>query len=308
MKIIFFGTPDFAVASLQKIVESGFDVAAVVTAPDRPAGRGLKLQQSAVKQYAVEAGLPVLQPEKLKNPDFIAQLKGYNADLFVIIAFRMLPEMVWNMPPLGSINLHGSLLPQYRGAAPINWAVINGEKETGVTTFFLKHEIDTGSIIMRRSVAIEETDTAGTVYNRLMEVGAGLMLETLKAIEAKSYTLEEQNADDKAKHAPKIFKEDCLINWDKTVEENYNFIRGLSPYPTAWTKLGNLTLKIFWVEKENSANVPPATVVTDNKTYLKIACSNGLLSLKDIQLEGKKRMGIEEFLRGFNAEAINTAG
>ena len=308
MKIIFFGTPDFAVASLQKIVESGFDVAAVVTAPDRPAGRGLKLQQSAVKQYAVEAGLPVLQPEKLKNPDFIEQLEGYNADLFVIIAFRMLPEIVWNMPPLGSINLHGSLLPQYRGAAPINWAVINGEKETGVTTFFLKHEIDTGSIIMRRSVAIEETDTAGTVYNRLMEVGAGLMVETLKAIEAKSYTLEEQNADDEAKHAPKIFKEDCLINWDKTVVENYNFIRGLSPYPTAWTKLGNLTLKIFWAEKENSANVPPATVVTDNKTYLKIACSNGLLSLKDIQLEGKKRMGIEEFLRGFNAEAINTAG
>lgn len=308
MKIIFFGTPDFAVASLQKMVEEGFDVAAVVTAPDRPAGRGLKLQQSAVKQYAVQAGLPVLQPEKLKNPEFIETLRGYNADLFVIIAFRMLPEMVWNMPPLGSINLHGSLLPQYRGAAPINWAVINGEKETGVTTFFLKHQIDTGSIILRQAVPIEENDTAGTVYDRLMHTGAELMVKTLHSIENKTYVLEEQDMSVATQHAPKIFKEDCFINWNKTVEENYNFIRGLSPYPTAWTKLGKLTLKIFWAEKKFSAPAQAGMIETDNKTYLKIACSNGWLSLKDIQLEGKKRMGIEEFLRGFDASVISTAG
>ncbi len=308
MKIIFFGTPDFAVASLQKMVEEGFDVAAVVTAPDRPAGRGLKLQQSAVKQYAVQAGLPVLQPEKLKNPEFIEALQGYDADLFVIIAFRMLPEIVWNMPPLGSINLHGSLLPQYRGAAPINWAVINGEKETGVTTFFLKHQIDTGSIILRQAVPIEENDTAGTVYNRLMHTGAELMVKTLHSIEDKTYVLEEQDMTDATQHAPKIFKEDCIVDWSRTVEENYNFIRGLSPYPTAWTKLGKLTLKIFWAEKKFTEPAKTGAIETDNKTYLKVSCSNGWLSLKDIQLEGKKRMGIEEFLRGFDASVISTAG
>lgn len=308
MKIIFFGTPDFAVASLQKMVEEGFDVAAVVTAPDRPAGRGLKLQQSAVKQYAVQAGLPVLQPEKLKNPEFIETLQGYNADLFVIIAFRMLPEIVWNMPPLGSINLHGSLLPQYRGAAPINWAVINGEKETGVTTFFLKHQIDTGSIILRQADPIEENDTAGTVYDRLMNVGANLMVKTLHSIENKTYVLEEQDMTKATQHAPKIFKEDCIVDWNRTVEENYNFIRGLSPYPTAWTKLGKLTLKIFWAEKKFTEPATAGEIETDNKTYLKVSCSNGWLTLKDIQLEGKKRMGIEEFLRGFDASVIVTAG
>lgn len=308
MKIIFFGTPDFAVASLQKMVEDGFDVAAVVTTPDRPAGRGLKLQQSAVKQYAVQAGLPVLQPEKLKNPEFIETLQGYNADLFVIIAFRMLPEIVWNMPPLGSINLHGSLLPQYRGAAPINWAVINGEKETGVTTFFLKHQIDTGSIILRQAEPIEENDTAGTVYDRLMNVGANLMVKTLHSIENKTYVLEEQDMTKATQHAPKIFKEDCIVDWNRTVEENYNFIRGLSPYPTAWTKLGKLALKIFWAEKKFTEPATAGEIETDNKTYLKVSCSNGWLSLKDIQLEGKKRMGIEEFLRGFDASVIATAG
>ncbi len=308
MKIIFFGTPDFAVASLQKMVEDGFDVAAVVTAPDRPAGRGLKLQQSAVKQYAVQVGLPVLQPEKLKNPEFIEALQGYNADLFLIIAFRMLPEIVWNMPPLGSINLHGSLLPQYRGAAPINWAVINGEKETGVTTFFLRHQIDTGSIILRQAVPIEENDTAGTVYDRLMHTGADLMVKTLHSVEDKTYVLEEQDMTKATQHAPKIFKEDCIVDWNKTVEENYNFIRGLSPYPTAWTKLGKLTLKIFWAEKKFAEPATAGEIETDNKTYLKISCSNGWLSLKDIQLEGKKRMGIEEFLRGFDASVVSTAG
>lgn len=309
MKIIFFGTPDFAVASLQKIMEAGFEVAAVVTAPDKQAGRGLKLQQSAVKQFAVEHNLPVLQPEKLKNPDFIEELRAYNVDLFVIIAFRMLPEAVWNMPPLGSINLHGSLLPQYRGAAPINWAVINGEKETGVTTFFLKHQIDTGSIILRDKIEIAETDTAGTVHDKLMVVGAELMVRTLTAIESNSYTLEEQDLSVETKHAPKIFKDDCLIDFSKPTEAVYNFIRGLSPYPTAWTKLGAQTLKVFWADKEiDESTAISGTLLSDNKKYIKVACADGWLSLKDIQLEGKKRMGVEEFLRGFDISTISKIG
>lgn len=309
MKIIFFGTPDFAVASLQKIMEAGFEVAAVVTAPDKQAGRGLKLQQSAVKQFAVEHNLPVLQPEKLKNPDFIEELRAYNADLFVIIAFRMLPEAVWNMPHLGSINLHGSLLPQYRGAAPINWAVINGEKETGVTTFFLKHQIDTGSIILRDKIEITETDTAGTVHDRLMVVGAELMVRTLTVIESNSYTLEEQDLNVETKHAPKIFKDDCLIDFSKPVEAVYNFIRGLSPYPTAWTKLGTQTLKVFWADKETGESTATSgTLLSDNKKYIKVACADGWLSLKDIQLEGKKRMGVEEFLRGFDISTFTKIG
>ncbi|KAB2915007.1 MAG: methionyl-tRNA formyltransferase [Bacteroidetes bacterium] len=309
MKIIFFGTPDFAVASLQKIMEAGFEVAAVVTAPDKQAGRGLKLQQSAVKQFAVEHHLPVLQPEKLKNPDFIEELRAYNADLFVIIAFRMLPEAVWNMPPLGSINLHGSLLPQYRGAAPINWAVINGEKETGVTTFFLKHQIDTGSIILRDKIEITETDTAGTVHDKLMVVGAELMVRTLTAIGSNSYVLEEQDLSVETKHAPKIFKDDCLIDFSKTTEAVYNFIRGLSPYPTAWTKLGTQTLKVFWADKETGESTATSgTLLSDNKKYIKVACADGWLSLKDIQLEGKKRMGVEEFLRGFDISTITKLG
>lgn len=309
MKIIFFGTPDFAVASLQKIMEAGFEVAAVVTAPDKQAGRGLKLQQSAVKQFAVEHNLPVLQPEKLKNPDFIEELRAYNADLFVIIAFRMLPEAVWNMPPLGSINLHGSLLPQYRGAAPINWAVINGEKETGVTTFFLKHQIDTGSIILRDRVEITETDTAGTVHDKLMEVGAELMVRTLTVIESKNYTLEEQDLSVETKHAPKIFKDDCLIDFSKPSEAVYNFIRGLSPYPTAWTKLGSQTFKVFWADKETGATAAESGALdSDNKKYIKVACADGWLSLKDIQLEGKKRMGVEEFLRGYDISTVTQVG
>ncbi len=290
-------------------MEAGFEVAAVVTAPDKQAGRGLKLQQSAVKQFAVEHNLPVLQPEKLKNPDFIEELRAYNADLFVIIAFRMLPEAVWNMPPLGSINLHGSLLPQYRGAAPINWAVINGEKETGVTTFFLKHQIDTGSIILRDTIEITDTDTAGTVHDKLMEVGAGLMVRTLNAIENTNYILEEQDLSVEAKHAPKIFKDDCLIDFSKSTEAVYNFIRGLSPYPTAWTKLGTQILKVFWADKETGATAAEnGTLVSDNKKYIKVACADGWLSLKDIQLEGKKRMGVEEFLRGFDISAITQVG
>lgn len=261
------------------------------------------------RQYADSVGLPTLQPEKLRNPEFIEELRKYNADLFVIIAFRMLPEMVWNMPPLGSINLHGSLLPKYRGAAPINWAVINGEKETGATTFFLQHKIDTGSLILSDKISIEENDTAGTVYERLMHMGADLMVKTLKAVEAKKYTLTEQDLSVETKHAPKIFKEDCEIDWSKAMDDNFNFIRGLSPYPTAWTKLGDLTLKVFWADKNYSE--PPSEsgiIESDNKTYLKVSCSDGWLSFKDIQLQGKKRMNIEDFLRGFDITSFSKMG
>lgn len=307
MKIVFFGTPDFAVASLKLMLEEGIDVAAVVTAPDKPAGRGQQLQQPAVKKFAVEKGLFVLQPEKLKNPGFIDQLQAINADLFVIIAFRMLPEVVWSMPRLGSVNLHGSLLPQYRGAAPINWAIINGEKETGLTTFFLKHLIDTGNIILRTRVEIEDTDDAGTLHDKMMNEGAKLMVKTLRLIETGKLTIEEQDLSQPAKHAPKIFKDDCRIHWQRTVEENYNFVRGLSPYPAAWTLFGGRQVKIFRAARNYANPGLHGEIATDGKKYLRISCADGWLDIKDLQLEGKKRMGIEEFLRGFDAGKISRA-
>lgn len=299
MKIVFMGTPDFAVASLDAIVKADFNVVAVVTAADKPAGRGQKLNESAVKKYAVEKGIPVLQPEKLKNPEFIEQLKSYQADLQVVVAFRMLPEIVWNMPSKGTINLHGSLLPQYRGAAPINHAIINGEKESGVTTFFLKHEIDTGDIILSDRVTIADDETAGELHDKLMEVGANLIVKTLKAIEANEVREQPQPQSDELKHAPKIFKDDCKVNWNSTSQSVHNLIRGLSPYPTAFTILNDKTLKIFKAEIEDKE---PAIVaggfLTDGKTYLKFATKDGFIKLLDIQYEGKKRMLIEDFLRG----------
>lgn len=240
MRIVFMGTPEFAVASLEKIAEAGHEIAAVVTAPDRPAGRGQKIQFSAVKEAAIKLHIPVLQPEKLKNEDFVSELKKLNAELFVVVAFRMLPEVVWNMPPKGTINLHGSLLPQYRGAAPINWAVINGEKETGVTTFFIRHEIDTGNILQHKKIEISESDNAGTIHDKLMITGAGLLVDTLDKLEKTTLTAEPQEkfvGNQELKHAPKIFRETCHINWKKSTEEIYNLIRGLSPYPAAWTDL-----------------------------------------------------------------------
>ena len=299
MKIVFMGTPDFAVASLSALVEAGFDVVGVVTAADKPAGRGQKLSESAVKKYAVEQGIPVLQPVKLKDPDFIAALKAINADLHVVVAFRMLPEIVFNMPPKGTINLHGSLLPQYRGAAPINHAIINGEKESGVTTFFLKQEIDTGDVIASRKVSIADDDTAGDLHDRLMEVGAELLVETVKSIETGDYQEVPQDPAVEIKHAPKIFKDFCKIDWNQPVETVYNLVRGLSPYPTAFTSLNEKNLKIFKAEVEHKEpGIAAGGFLTDGKTYLKFATKDGFLKLTDLQYEGKKRMTVEEFLRG----------
>ncbi|QDW25960.1 methionyl-tRNA formyltransferase [Pedobacter sp. KBS0701] len=299
MKIVFMGTPDFAVASLDALVQANFDVVAVVTAPDKPAGRGQKLNESAVKKYAIEKGIPVLQPEKLKNPEFIEELKSYQADLQVVVAFRMLPVVVWNMPAKGTINLHGSLLPQYRGAAPINHAIINGEKESGVTTFFLKEEIDTGDIIMSDSVAIADDETAGDLHDKLMYIGANLLVKTLKAIEAGEVNEQPQPQSGELKHAPKIFKDDCKIDWNNQVQTIYNLIRGLSPYPTAFTFLNDKTLKVFKAEIEDKEpGIVAGGFLTDGKSYLKFAAKDGFIKLLDIQYEGKKRMLIEDFLRG----------
>ncbi len=299
-RIVFMGTPEFAVSSLQKLVESGCEVVAVVTAPDKPAGRGLQLTPSPVKQYAVSQGIPVLQPEKLKNPDFLAQLRNYQADLQVVVAFRMLPEVVWNMPPKGTFNLHASLLPQYRGAAPINWAIINGETQTGATTFFLEHEIDTGKIIFQEPEPIHYDDTVGTLYERLMHKGAELVVRTVNAVEAGNYPQIPQPTAETLKAAPKIFKETCEINWNQPSETIRNFVRGLSPYPTAWTTLNGKICKIFKtsVVNEKKSTDSSATIQSDNKTYLHFKTADGWIAIEELQLEGKKRMGIEEFLRG----------
>jgi len=308
-RIVFMGTPDFAVASLDALVKAGFAIAAVVTAPDKPAGRGMKMNESAVKKYAREKGLNILQPEKLKDPDFIETLKSLNADLFVVVAFRMLPEIVWKMPPKGTINVHGSLLPQYRGAAPINWAIINGEKETGVTTFRLQHEIDTGDVLLQQTISIGEDETAGELHDRMKEIGATLLVQTVKGIfdgtlqETPQSTIVSDASIITAlplKHAPKIHTDTCKIDWNKSIDAIYNLIRGLSTYPAAFTELGDKTLKVFRGEKE--AAVPTSRVgrwETDRKSYLKFAARDGYIHLKEVQLEGKKKMSIEEFLRGY---------
>jgi methionyl-tRNA formyltransferase len=299
MKIVFMGTPDFAVASLNALKQAGLNIVGVVTAADKPAGRGQKISESAVKKYAVENGLNVLQPLKLKDPTFIEDLKSLNADLFVVVAFRMLPEIVWRMPKKGTINLHGSLLPQYRGAAPINHVIINGEKESGVTTFFLKQEIDTGDIIFTDAIEITDNDTAGDLHDKLMDVGANLLVKTVKAIEADDYNEVPQPQSEDLKSAPKIFKEFCKVNWNKDNQSVYNHIRGLSPYPTAFTVLSEKTLKIFKAEPENvQPEIEAGDYLTDGKTFLKFATKDGFINLKELQLEGKKRMTIEELLRG----------
>lgn len=299
MKIVFMGTPDFAVASLEALFKAGFEIAAVVTAADKPAGRGQKLSESAVKKYAQEKGLKVLQPVRLKDPEFIAELHDLKADLQVVVAFRMLPEAVWNMPPKGTINLHASLLPQYRGAAPINHAIINGEKESGVTTFFLKHEIDTGDIIFSEKVSIGPQDTAGELHDQLMQTGAGLLVKTVQAIADGNYTEQPQPQAADLKHAPKIFKDFCQIDWNQSTGLIHNLIRGLSPYPTAFTPLNDKTLKIFRAEiEEKEPGIAPGGFLTDGKSFLKFAAKDGFLKLTDLQYEGKKRMTTEEFLRG----------
>jgi methionyl-tRNA formyltransferase len=295
------GTPDFAVASLRALLEADFDIVGVITAPDKPAGRGQKLSESAVKKFAIEKGLTIFQPIKLKDPDFINELRSLKADIQVVVAFRMLPELVWKMPSKGTINLHASLLPQYRGAAPINWAIINGEKRSGVSTFFLKQEIDTGDLLFAEEIDIKDNDTAGELHDKLMVLGAELLVKTLKAIEAGKYIEIPQDTlqESELKKAPKIFRGDCEINWDRPVREVFNLIRGLSPHPTAFSTIQEKTLKIFSAELEEiQVNDKPGTVLTDHKTYLKFACQNGLISVLELQLEGKKRMKIDEFLRG----------
>lgn len=311
LRIVFMGTPEFAVASLDALVRAGYNIVGVVTAPDKPAGRGLKMTESAVKKYAVEKGLRVLQPERLKDPVFLEELKALHADLQVIVAFRMLPELVWNMPRMGSVNLHGSLLPQYRGAAPINWAVINGEKETGVTTFKLKHEIDTGDILMQESFAIGENETAGEVHDTMKEIGARLLVKTVKGL--AEGTLEEKPqaavapAGNSLKHAPKIFTETCRIDFSKSTDEVHNLVRGLSPFPGAFTFLDGKMLKIYRSEKEIgrylSSGETNGSFKTDGKTFLKFACADGYILVKEMQLEGKKKMQVEDFLRGYRIES-----
>ncbi len=299
MRIVFMGTPEFAVASLSALLDAGKEIVAVVTAPDKPAGRGQKISESAVKQFAVSKGLPVLQPLKLKDPDFIAQLTALKPDLQVVVAFRMLPEVVWNLPPQGTINLHASILPNYRGAAPINWAVINGEKETGVTTFKLQHEIDTGDILMQDKLLIGDTETAGELHDRMKITGAELLVQTVNDLEKGKLQASAQNADSAIKHAPKLFKEDCEIHWNQSAKHVYNQIRGLSPYPTAFSTLAGKNLKIFKATLvQQQPHVKPGEFVTDHKTFLKFAAADGWLNLEEVQLEGKKKMGIEEFLRG----------
>lgn len=303
LRIIFMGTPEFAVASLDALVAGGYNVVGVVTMPDKPAGRGYKMQFSAVKEYALAHNLPLLQPERLKNEDFLNALRALQADLQIVVAFRMLPEVVWAMPRLGTFNLHGSLLPQYRGAAPINWAIINGEKETGVTTFFLQQEIDTGDLILQRKTPIADSDNAGTVHDRLMEIGAKAVTDTVDAILAGTVAATPQHYDGTLKAAPKIFKETCRIDWHKTCNEVFNFVRGLSPYPTAWTELHEnenaVAIKIFEVEREPATHhLACGTLVTDGKKMLKVAVKDGFVQIKSLQTAGKRRMQSDEWLCG----------
>lgn len=302
LNIVFMGTPEFAVASLDALYNSNHKVSAVVTVADKPAGRGQQIQMSAVKKYAVEHTISVLQPVRLKDESFLQELQSYQADIFVIVAFRMLPEVVWSMPPMGSINLHGSLLPKYRGAAPINWAIIQGEKQTGVTVFFLQHEIDTGKIVKRKVIPISSEDTAGSLHDRMMAIGAETLLEAINELAKGQLDSISQDTliaeGEQIVHAPKIFKEDCKIDWTNSMENVDRFVRGLSPYPAAWTMLRDKTLKVF-AGKLVSDSIIDGPWKTDGKTYLHFACADGTYSITELQLEGKKKMSTEEFLRGW---------
>lgn len=309
LRIVYMGTPEFAVESLRLLVERGYNVVAVVTMPDKPAGRGHKMQFSPVKQYALEHQLPILQPERLKDPAFIEELRGYRADLQIVVAFRMLPQVVWDMPPMGTFNLHASLLPRYRGAAPINWAIINGEKETGITTFFLTHEIDTGKIIQQKRIAIADTDNVGIVHDKLMVLGAEMVCETVDNILAGTIEpVAQETLEDGTPlpPAPKIFKETCHVDWNHTAEQVYNLVRGLSPYPAAWCEWvapdgQAIGVKIFEASRrECHHDLAPGTLRTDGKKSIEIACTDGFLRLESLQLSGKKRLSAEELLRGFH--------
>lgn len=299
MRIVYLGTPEFAVPPLRKLLENGYHIAGVVTAPDKPGGRQ-GVQVSAVKKFALEHEIPVLQPEKLKNPEFISQLRALQADLQIVVAFRMLPEIVWNMPPLGTMNLHASLLPKYRGAAPINWAVINGETETGLTTFLLKHEIDTGDLLYQERIPIGENETAGALHDRMMQYGADLVLKSVQALENNTAEPFPQ-IETEVTHAPKIFTETCRIDFARPLAEVHNFVRGLSPYPGAWTELDGKTLKILLAQKSTTTEpTTPGTFISDGKNYLKISTIDGYLDILELQMEGKRRMNVREFLNGYH--------
>lgn len=304
--IVFMGTPDFAVTILEKLISEKYNIKAVVTIPDKPAGRGQKLHESAVKKCALSHQLPILQPESLRDEDFITALKESEADLFIVVAFRMLPKLVWEIPAMGTFNLHGSLLPEYRGAAPINWAVINGEKETGVTTFFIDEEIDTGHIIMADRMSIGENETAGEVHDRMMVLGAETVAKTVELIRKGEATPQPQQGKD-LKAAPKIHKQDCLLNFDQPIESLHNFIRGMSPYPTAWLKLKHKekqeekTLKVFLSNIINQSKYAEIKLLEDNRQLI-LQTQFGQLSLLEIQLEGKKRLDVKSFLSGFNVD------
>ena len=308
LRIVYMGTPEFAVEPLKRLVEEGYNVVGVVTTPDKPSGRGLKVHESAVKQYAVSQGLLVLQPVKLKDEEFVAQFKALNADLGIVIAFRMLPEVIWDAPKLGTFNLHASLLPDYRGAAPINWAIINGGTKSGVTTFFLNHEIDKGDIIAQSEVEITPADNAGTLHDKLMWSGVELVTETINIIVSGKVKLTNQDkCSAEIKLAPKIFKEDCLIDWTKDVEVIHNHIRGLSPYPAAWGQMWEMgsdnlmQVKIYESSYEVDYELTHSSgeIVTDGRSSFKVACGNGYLTIEELQVAGKKRMSVGDFLRGF---------
>jgi len=302
-RIVFMGTPAFAVASLSALLQAKMNVVGVVTAPDKPAGRGMQLQQSAVKQFALAHNLPVLQPEKLKSPEFFEALKQWEPDLQVVVAFRMLPEQIWSFPTMGTLNVHGSLLPQYRGAAPINWAIINGEKETGVTTFQLQHAIDTGAILLQDRIPIAPNNTAGEIHDAMMEVGAQLLVKTLHGLfdnSIKAVPQEQVIGNDALQHAPKIFTKDCEIDWEKPCASIHNLIRGLAPFPGAITKIDGKIVKLFLTKVIDARPTEaPGSFITDGKTFAKIVCKDGYIGLADIQWEGKKRMPIIDFLRGY---------
>ena len=307
-RIVFMGTPEFAVASLDKLLKAGCNIVGLITAPDKAAGRKLQIQQSALKKYGEEKGLLILQPEKLKDIVFLNQLRALHADLQIVVAFRMLPEVVWNMPSMGTINLHGSLLPQYRGAAPINWAIINGEKETGVTTFKLKQDIDTGNILLSEKIPISEDETAGELHDKMKEIGAALLVKTVKGLSEDKLAEQPQSmgpgGDPHAllQHAPKIYTATCKINWDKPVQEVYNLIRGLSPYPGAFTQLRGKSLKVYKATRIEGlhSSITPGNFETDRSTFLRFACNNGYINILELQLEGKKKMTIVDFLRGYH--------
>ncbi|HHP7241313.1 MAG TPA: methionyl-tRNA formyltransferase [Cyclobacteriaceae bacterium] len=299
LRIVFMGTPEFAVPSLRILVENNKNIVGVITAPDKPRGRGKHISSSPIKEYCLNQGLNILQPKNLKDHRFLDQLKALQPDLQVVVAFRMLPEVVWSLPPLGTFNLHASLLPQYRGAAPINWAIINGEKETGVTTFFLKHEIDTGDLIFQEKEAIMPEDDAGSLYHRLMKKGANLVLKTVVTIEKNNFSLKSQEAREALKPAPKIFKNTCRIDWNQSAARIKDFVRGLSPHPSAWTLINNKICKIFRVNITKAGKEEhPGNYETDGENYLRFRCPDGYIEVIEIQMEGKKKMEIKAFLRG----------